>query len=200
MTLSEAERLEGNEAIASTGKKLRPAIVIGVQAPNVASCPSNMPNTPEKVGADAIISLPLSENSDPKTDLEYYKAVGAATSLKGGTEQTRAETIHDRISRADVEVSVRQWLPICDPDHIPPECDLRTGCEAFCQRNLHKPRLIPLIVAAVVQIHALWCALSLPPRLRRCCHQSRPTAQLAAGLKSGVFERELAFFAVPAVY
>jgi len=40
--------------------------------------------------------------------------------------------------------------------------------------------LIPLSVAAVVQIHALWCALSLPPRLRRCCHQSRPTAQLAA--------------------
>jgi 4-hydroxy-tetrahydrodipicolinate synthase len=33
------------------------------------------------VGADAIISLPPSENSDPKTDLEYYKAVGGATQL-----------------------------------------------------------------------------------------------------------------------
>jgi hypothetical protein len=69
---------------------------------------------------------------------------------------------------------------ICDTHHISPECDLRTGCEASCQRNVHKPRLIPLPVAAVVQIHALWCALSLPPRLRRYCHQSRPTAQLAA--------------------
>jgi hypothetical protein len=69
---------------------------------------------------------------------------------------------------------------ISDTHHVSPECDLRTGCEAFCQRNVHKPRLIPLSVAAVVQIHALWCALSLPPRLRRCCHQSRPTAQLAA--------------------
>ena len=60
------------------------------------------------------------------------------------------------------------------------ESDLRIGREAFCQRNVHKPRLISLSVAAVVQIHALWCALSLPSRLRRCCHQSRPTAQLAA--------------------
>jgi 4-hydroxy-tetrahydrodipicolinate synthase len=80
MTLSEAERLEGNEAIASTGKKLRPAIVIGVQAPNVATAVKYAKHA-EKVGADAIISLPPSENSDPKTDLEYYKAVGAATSL-----------------------------------------------------------------------------------------------------------------------
>jgi hypothetical protein len=37
MTLSEAERLEGNEAIASTGKKLRPAIVIGVQSSGMGS-------------------------------------------------------------------------------------------------------------------------------------------------------------------
>src|SRR5207245_2707989 len=37
MNLTEAERLEGAEAIASTGKKLRPAIVIGVQAPATAT-------------------------------------------------------------------------------------------------------------------------------------------------------------------
>jgi 4-hydroxy-tetrahydrodipicolinate synthase len=80
MTLSEAERLEGSEAIASTGKKLRPAIVIGVQGPNVASAIKYAKHA-ERVGADAIISLPPSENSDPKTDLEYYKAVGGATEL-----------------------------------------------------------------------------------------------------------------------
>ena len=80
------------------------------------------------------------------------------------------------------QVSNRRWLQsvIHITSHRSTELDLRTGCEAFCQRNVHKPRLIPLSVAAVVQIHALWCALSLPPRLRRCCHQSRPTAQLAA--------------------
>ena len=80
------------------------------------------------------------------------------------------------------QVSNRRWLQsvIHITSHRSTELDLRTGCEAFCQRNVHKPRLIPLSVAAVVQIHALWCALSLPPRVRRCCHQSRPTAQLAA--------------------
>ena len=80
MTLSEAERLEGNEAIASTGKRLRPAIVIGVQGANLASAIKYAKHA-EKVGANAIISLPPSENSDPKTDLEYYKAVGASTEL-----------------------------------------------------------------------------------------------------------------------
>ena len=80
MTLSEAERLEGSEAIASTGKKLRPAIVIGVQSSNLASAIKYARHA-ERVGADAIISLPPSETSDPKTDLEYYKAVGAATQL-----------------------------------------------------------------------------------------------------------------------
>jgi len=80
ITLSEAERLEGSEAIASTGKKLRPAIVIGVQAPNTSTAIKYAKHA-ERVGADAIISLPPSETSDPKTDLEYYKAVGAATQL-----------------------------------------------------------------------------------------------------------------------
>jgi len=80
MTLSEAERLEGNEAIASTGKKLRPAIVIGVQGPDTASAIKYAKHA-ERVGADAIISLPPSESADPRTDLEYYKAVGAATQL-----------------------------------------------------------------------------------------------------------------------
>jgi len=80
MTLSEAERLEGNEAIASTGKKLRPAIVLGVQAPSVAAAVKYAEHA-ERVGADAIISLPPSENADPKADLEYYRAVGTATGL-----------------------------------------------------------------------------------------------------------------------
>jgi 4-hydroxy-tetrahydrodipicolinate synthase len=80
MTLTEAERLEGSEAIATTGKKLRPAIVIGVQGPDVGSAIKYAKHA-ERVGADAIISLPPSENSDPKTNLEYYKAVGGATQL-----------------------------------------------------------------------------------------------------------------------
>ena len=80
MTLTEAERFAGAEAIASTGKTLRPAIVIGVQSAELASAIKYAKHA-ERVGADAIISLPPSEHSDAKTDLDYYKAVGAATEL-----------------------------------------------------------------------------------------------------------------------
>ena len=80
MTLTEAERLAGAEAIASTGKKLRPAIVIGVQSAELASAIKYAKHA-ERVGADAIISLPPSEHSDAKADLDYYKSVGAATEL-----------------------------------------------------------------------------------------------------------------------
>jgi 4-hydroxy-tetrahydrodipicolinate synthase len=54
--------------------------VIGVQAPEVASAIKYAKHA-ERVGADAVISLPPSENSGAKTDLEYYKAVGGATEL-----------------------------------------------------------------------------------------------------------------------
>jgi dihydrodipicolinate synthase/N-acetylneuraminate lyase len=79
-TLTEAERLEGAEAIASTGKKLRPAIVIGVQGPTVLAAVKYAKHA-EKVGADAIISLPPSNQKDPKALLEYYREVGSATEL-----------------------------------------------------------------------------------------------------------------------
>lgn len=78
-TLTEAERLEGAEAIASTGKKLRPAIVIGVQGPNVAAA-VNYAKHAARIGADAIISLPPS-NQDDQALLAYYKEIGSATEL-----------------------------------------------------------------------------------------------------------------------
>ncbi len=79
-TLTEAERLEGAEAIASVGKKLRPAIVIGVQGPTVAAAVRYAKHA-QRVGADAIISLPPANQNDPKALLEYYKEVGRATEL-----------------------------------------------------------------------------------------------------------------------
>src|SRR5437868_517534 len=79
-TLTEPERLEGAEAIASTGKKLRPAIVIGVQAPETATAVKYAKHA-EKAGADAIISLPPADQSDARAVLEYYKQVGSATEL-----------------------------------------------------------------------------------------------------------------------
>ena len=78
--LSEAERLEGAEVIASTGKKLRPAIVIGVQAADAVTAIRYAKHA-ERMGADAIISLPPASQSDPATVLEYYRQIGSATGL-----------------------------------------------------------------------------------------------------------------------
>lgn len=79
-TLTERERLEGAEVILSIGKRLRPAIVIGVQGPDLATA-RRYAQQAAKLGADAIISLPPSEKSEPKAILEYYTEIGKATEL-----------------------------------------------------------------------------------------------------------------------
>src|ERR1035438_9166471 len=52
-TLTESERLQGAEAIMAAGRELRPAIVIGVQALDVATAVRYAKHA-EKGGADAI--------------------------------------------------------------------------------------------------------------------------------------------------
>jgi 4-hydroxy-tetrahydrodipicolinate synthase len=79
-TLSDAERLEGAEAIASTGKKLKPAIVIGVQAADTATAVRYAKHA-EKIGADAIISLPPANQTDEAAIQEYFRQIGGATGL-----------------------------------------------------------------------------------------------------------------------
>jgi 2-keto-3-deoxy-L-arabinonate dehydratase len=78
--LTETERLEGTEAIASTGKKLRPAIVIGVQAPNVATAVKYAKHA-GRTGADAIMSLPPKGQKDPNVILDYYQQVAKSVNL-----------------------------------------------------------------------------------------------------------------------
>jgi dihydrodipicolinate synthase/N-acetylneuraminate lyase len=78
-SLTERERFGGAEAIASVGKALRPAVVIGVQAANVATAVRYAKHA-QKVGADAVISLPP-ENSAPSDTLDYYKQLGLSTDL-----------------------------------------------------------------------------------------------------------------------
>jgi 4-hydroxy-tetrahydrodipicolinate synthase len=78
-SLSESERLAGAETILATGKKLRPAIVIGVQAPTMDAAVRYARHA-QTNGADAIISLPLA-GADMPALLEYYKAIGKATDL-----------------------------------------------------------------------------------------------------------------------
>lgn len=78
--LTESERLDGTEALASTGKRLRPAVVIGVQAQNSASA-VNYAKKAAQCGADAIISLPPARESDPAVILKYFQLLGRATEL-----------------------------------------------------------------------------------------------------------------------
>jgi 4-hydroxy-tetrahydrodipicolinate synthase len=78
-TLTQSERLAGAEALISTGGKLRPAIVIGVQAPDVATAVKYAKHA-AKAGADALISLPPA-GADAQALVEYYKTIGSATSL-----------------------------------------------------------------------------------------------------------------------
>jgi dihydrodipicolinate synthase/N-acetylneuraminate lyase len=79
-TLTESERLAGAEALGSAGKKLRPALVLGVQAETTEAAVSYAKHA-KKVGADAIISLPPVNDKDPKAVLAFYKQVGEATDL-----------------------------------------------------------------------------------------------------------------------
>jgi 4-hydroxy-tetrahydrodipicolinate synthase len=78
-TLTEAERMAGAEALTAAGKKFRPAIVIGVQAPDLATAVRYAKHA-ERSGADAVISLPPN-GADAQALIEYYRAVGAATRL-----------------------------------------------------------------------------------------------------------------------
>jgi hypothetical protein len=61
---------------------------------------------------------------------------------QGETEHARTETIHGQTSGVRSSSIEPAMAAISDTHHVSPECDLRTGCEAFCQRNVHKPRLI----------------------------------------------------------
>jgi dihydrodipicolinate synthase/N-acetylneuraminate lyase len=83
-TMSDAERIEGTEAMLAAGKGGRSAIVIEVQ--------NNAWDTPTAVryakhaaahGADAIGAIPLNNgwNRSDQEILDYYKAIGAATDL-----------------------------------------------------------------------------------------------------------------------
>ena len=80
LALTEQERLQGMEAIASAGKKLKLAIVFGVQAADLATS-LKLAKHAATVGADGVISLPPSENLTAQQMLDYYKAIGTATRL-----------------------------------------------------------------------------------------------------------------------
>ena len=79
-TLSDTERMDGAEAILATGKGGSTALVIGVQAPDISAV-SKYAKQAEKLGADAIVSLPPAGVNDASALLDFYKQVAHTTSL-----------------------------------------------------------------------------------------------------------------------
>jgi len=79
-TLSERERMDGAAMILHAGKGLKPALVIGVQAPESAAAIRYARHAAQR-GADAVIALPPPGERNAGALLAYYKAIGAATPL-----------------------------------------------------------------------------------------------------------------------
>jgi len=81
--LSFEERLAGAEALVRSNQtldaKTRPAIVIGVQASDIATAVKYARHA-EKLGPDAIIAIPLNGGKDEAKQMEYYAAIGEACS------------------------------------------------------------------------------------------------------------------------
>lgn len=79
-TLTESERLAGAEALAGAGKKLKPAVVIGVQGADAASAERYAKHA-AKIGADAVIALPPPGDKSEEAILAYYERIGRASDL-----------------------------------------------------------------------------------------------------------------------
>jgi 4-hydroxy-tetrahydrodipicolinate synthase len=79
-TLSKQERLDGAEAMVAAGKGGKTAITVGVQGPDMAAVLEYTKHA-DKIGADAICSLPPANVTDDNALFDYYKQIGAATDL-----------------------------------------------------------------------------------------------------------------------
>lgn len=78
--LTEKERLDGAEAILAAAKGGKTAIVIGVQSGDMKAV-ERYARHAEKLGADALISLPPPGVSEPAALLEYYRQVAKFSAL-----------------------------------------------------------------------------------------------------------------------
>ena len=81
--LTYEERLAGAETIVRANKALdartRPAVVIGVQAPDTQTAVKYARHA-DKLAPDAIIAIPLDGGKDESRQMEYYAAIGEACS------------------------------------------------------------------------------------------------------------------------
>lgn len=76
-TLRPEERFTGAEKLAKVAPALRPALVLGMQAPTVDEAVEYARHA-ERLSPDAIIAIPQSGVTDRHKLFDYYKAIGAA--------------------------------------------------------------------------------------------------------------------------
>jgi 4-hydroxy-tetrahydrodipicolinate synthase len=100
-TLTFDERLAGAEALVRANRALdvrtRPALVIGVQAPDIETAVKYARHA-DKLSPDAIIAIPLDGGKDDAKQMEYYSAIGAAC---------RAPLIIQTIGQMSVDMVLR---------------------------------------------------------------------------------------------
>lgn len=102
-TLSEAERMEGAEALVAAGRGGDTAVIIGVQSPDFAAV-GRYAKAAQKLGADGLVCIPPAGVTDEKKLLEYYQAVGRMTPLPLFTQAIGSMSI-------DLIVSMYETIP-----------------------------------------------------------------------------------------
>lgn len=78
--LTEAERMQGAEALVAAAKGGETAVVIGIQSPDMAAVKRYAAHA-AKIGAAAVICIPPEQITDEAALLEYYQQVGKLTRL-----------------------------------------------------------------------------------------------------------------------
>lgn len=73
--LTMEERMAGMDAVVSAARNLKPAVVLGVQGPDIATALQYVKHA-ESLAPDALIALPPRDAKDKTKVLEYYKAIG----------------------------------------------------------------------------------------------------------------------------
>ncbi len=76
--LTREERVRGMEILAKAAKGKRPALVLGVQAPNTDAALDYLRHA-EQVAPDAVIAMPPTEAKSLEDFRAYYRALGRAT-------------------------------------------------------------------------------------------------------------------------
>lgn len=134
-TLSKQERLDGAEAMVAAGKGGKTAITIGVQGPDMATVLEYTKHA-DKIGADAICSLPPANVTDENALFDYYQAIGTATDLPLFVQSQPFPISMDLIARMFKEIPSFRQIKDEAGDTLARITEIRTrtgdGVKVFC--------------------------------------------------------------------